>query len=592
MLYFSCRSGIIKKDLFGLWTLIQPGIIETPMLKAKILVIDDEEDLRGTFESFLLKEGYEVAAVENYEKAVSIISHTKFDLVFSDILLGDKTGIDILQEIWKKGLNTPVIMVTGHPSLDTASDALRLGAFDYIAKPVTRKTLLHIANKALQHKALLDENSRYRSNIEAIFRSVSDAIITFDNDMKVLEVNAAAQNICGLSRECLGKSFREVTAPCGGKCADMARESMKRKERIEVQHVECLHIERDRKRMVLHITTSPLLDNEGSPYGSVMVVRDESRLDELERDMKERRQFHNIIGKNEVMQKIYATIEDLADIQTTVLITGESGTGKELIAEALHYNGARGDKPLVKVNCSALSENLLESELFGHVRGAFTGAVKDKLGRFQAADGGTIFLDEIGDISPEVQLRLLRVLQERTFERVGDSTPVKVDVRIIAATNRDLQKEISLGRFREDLLYRLKVFVIKLPPLRERTEDIPLLAEHFMLKHSRRLNKNVRAISEDVGKLFMDYAWPGNIRELENVLEHALIVCRQPMITMDHLPQELKATPVCEPDVNVKDNTSILDVLNKTDWNIAKASRLLGMSRPTIYKKLKGIRPG
>lgn len=567
------------------------GYNNNEKMKAKILVIDDEEDLRSTFESFLLREGYEVASAENYEKAVNIISHTKFDLVFSDILLGDKTGVDILQEIRKRDLNTPVILVTGHPSLDTASEALRLGAFDYISKPVPKKTLLHIADKALQHKALLDENSRYRSNIEAIFRSVSDAIITFDNDMKVLELNAAAQNICGLSRECLGKSFREVTAPCGGKCMDIVKDGIKRKDRIEVQHMECLHTNRDRKRMVLNITASPLLDSGGSAYGSVMVVRDESRIDELERDMRERRQFHNMIGKNEAMQKIYATIEDLADIQTTVLITGESGTGKELIAEALHYNGARSNRPLVKVNCSALSETLLESELFGHVRGAFTGAIKDKKGRFQTADGGTIFLDEIGDISPDVQLRLLRVLQEREFERVGDSTPVKVDVRVIAATNKDLHREISLGRFREDLFYRLNVFVIALPPLRERKEDIPLLAEHFLIKHSGKLNKEVRGISDEVEKLFMEYPWPGNIRELENVLEHALIVCRQPGITVGDLPQELKAdTRTCE--FNVKDDSSVLDALNKTGWNIAKASRLLGMSRPTIYKKIKGLRNG
>jgi transcriptional regulator with PAS, ATPase and Fis domain len=342
--------------------------------------------------------------------------------------------------------------------------------------------------------------------------------------------------------------------------------------------------------MVLNITTAPLLDNEGSPYGSVMVVRDESRIDELERDMKERRQFHNMIGTNEAMQKVYAVIEDLADIQTTVLITGESGTGKELIAEALHYKGARANKPLVKVNCSALSENLLESELFGHVKGAFTGAIKDRKGRFQMADGGSIFLDEIGDISPDVQLRLLRILQEGTFERVGDSAPVKVDVRIIAATNRDLQKEISLGRFREDLFYRLKVFVIKLPSLRERADDIPLLSEHLLLKHSRKLNKEVHAISEDVAKLFMKYPWPGNIRELENVLQHAIIVCRQTMITVDDLPQELKARPVY--NIEGKNNSSILEVLNKTDWNVAKASRLLGMSRPTIYKKIKELRPG
>lgn len=291
------------------------------------------------------------------------------------------------------------------------------------------------------------------------------------------------------------------------------------------------------------------------------------------------------------MQEIYSLLELLSDVPTTVLITGESGTGKELIAEALHYRGSRRNKPLVKVNCSALSENLLESELFGHVKGAFTGAIKDKIGRFQIADGGTIFLDEVADISPRIQVKLLRVLEEMEFERVGDSTPIKVDVSLITATNQDLSKKVRCGEFREDLYYRLKVMEITLPPLRERREDIPLLTEHFLKKFNKKFNKDITAISENVKKIFMDYPWPGNVRELEHALEHAFILCNQSIITLEHLPYEFKAFTKNEftlpQDKNANVSQAILNALKKTAWNKAKAARLLGMSRRTIYRKIK-----
>ncbi|MBT3260359.1 MAG: sigma-54-dependent Fis family transcriptional regulator, partial [Deltaproteobacteria bacterium] len=211
----------------------------------------------------------------------------------------------------------------------------------------------------------------------------------------------------------------------------------------------------------------------------------------------------------------------------TVLITGESGTGKELVAEALHYKGGRNHKPLVKVNCSALSDNLLESELFGHIKGSFTGAVKDRIGRFQMADGGTILLDEIGDMPPKIQVKLLRVLQEKTFERVGESTSIKVDVRVVACTNQALREKIEQGEFREDLYYRLNVVEICVPPLRERKEDIPFLIDHFVKKFNKNINKDIFGISTDVQKVFMDYSWPGNVREMEHALEHAFILCHQ-----------------------------------------------------------------
>ncbi len=297
------------------------------------------------------------------------------------------------------------------------------------------------------------------------------------------------------------------------------------------------------------------------------------------------------------MQKLYLLVEALADVDSTVLLTGESGTGKELFAEALHYLGARRDKPFIRVNCAALSESLLESELFGHVRGAFTGAIADRIGRFQKADGGTIFLDEIGDLTFKVQSSLLRVLQNKEFERVGDSTPKKVNVRIITATNKDLREKVRLGEFREDLLYRLEVVELRLPPLRERREDIELLVEHFLAKFNQKLEKKISAISSDVERLFMEYRWPGNIRELEHALEHAAVLCKQDTITLDHLPTHMMdATDARLPvrgRIGEKQSLElgeIIQALEKTAWNKVRAARRLGIDRKTLYRKIAKYR--
>ncbi len=553
-------------------------------MRAKILVIDDEKCIRITFGMFLSDEGYEVHTAGGYDEALTAIAARDYDLIFADILLGDKTGIDMLKEIKKMNLNCPVVMITGVPNLETAEDALRLGAFDYIHKPVEKNDLLHAANRALQHKSLLDKNEKYRSNLEAIFRSVKDAIITIDKDLSIIEMNEAAEKICMLSRDSIGKPFNSFLSHCSGKCYKILQETFEKKESVEIYHVECPHIHRSNK--VVTLIVSPLLDVKGTFSGAVMVIRDETRLVNLERDLRERQQFHKIIGRSDKMQRIYSLIEDLSDIQTTILITGESGTGKELIAEAIHYTGIRGDKPLIKVNCSALSEDLLESELFGHIKGAFTGAIKDRLGRFQMADGGTIFLDEIGDISPKIQLKLLRVLQEMEIEPVGDSTPLKVDVRVVAATNQNLKEKVKSGKFREDLYYRLKVIELNLPPLRERREDIPLLMNHFLKKLNEKLDKKITAVSKDVKEIFTNYNWHGNIRELEHVLESAVISCTHNIIELNNLPFEFKK--VKQTFMSDKNEyQAILQALDKTAWNKAKAARLLGMSRQSIYNKMK-----
>ncbi len=554
---------------------------------AKILIVDDEESIRFTFENFLSDEGHEVDTSEDFQSAVDRISRTEYDLIIADIILGGKTGIDLLREIKKRRLRSAVVMVTGYPNIETASDAVRSGAFDYIPKPVRPDALIHTAALALKHKALKDRSEQYRANLEAIFRSVKDAIITVDKDLRILEMNYAAEKICRFDRKHIGSSFASLNTGCSGNCLDALQKTITSQKGIELNRIECG--QKGPFRQIVTVNTSPLLDSHKTFSGAVMVIRDETRLNDLERDLKERSQHKNIIGHNQNMQKIYSLIEDLSDVLTTVLVIGESGTGKELVADAIHYSGDRKNSPLVKVNCSALSESLLESELFGHVKGAFTGADKNRVGRFQKADRGTIFLDEIGDISPRMQLRLLRVLQEKVFERVGDSSPVTVDVRVIAATNQDLAEKVRRGEFREDLFYRLKVVEIFLPPLRDRMDDIPVLVDHFIQKLNAKFKKNIEAVSEGVQKIFMAYHWPGNVRELEHTLEHAFVLCRQHTIAREHLPvhfSDLSAGQSSSKKGNEIDTESVREALIKSGGNKAKAARLLNVSRQTIYRKI------
>jgi len=447
-----------------------------------------------------------------------------------------------------------------------------------------------IVRDITDRKRIEEELERHRSRLQAIFRSVRDAIITVDRDMVVIEANEATKNICGTAgRDIVGKVFNECLNQCDQSCHDVWRDSLCKKATIKGCRIECGRHHRPQQTVI--ITSSPLLDPDGTFTGTVLVIRDITRLSDLERELRERHQFQNIIGKSRKMQDIYGLLENLADLDTTVLITGESGTGKSLVAKALHHSGSRAFGPLITVNCSALPETLLESELFGHVKGAFTGAIKDSQGRFQAAHGGTILLDEIGDISPRIQLKLLRVLEEKEFERVGESVSIKVDPRIIACTNRDLKEKVRLGEFREDLYYRLKVVEVPLPPLRQRLEDIPLLVDHFFSVFNKSFKKNIEGLSDEVFKAFMNYRWPGNVRELEHCIEHAFVLCRGPIILQDHIPKDIRESlgprKWVRERVSVERSEEILAALEKTDWNKAKTARILGIDRSTLYRKIK-----
>jgi PAS domain S-box-containing protein len=558
-------------------------------MKEAVLVIDDEKGIRLTFETFLSDAGYDVQLAKNCEEALVCLREREFGLIFLDIILEERSGIDLLREIKQKHPAWPVVLITGYPSLETAAEAVRLGAFDYISKPVGQEMLLRVTRQALTHKALVEEKERYRANLDGLFRSVAEGIVMVDKDLVVLDINDAARDICSFGGDVVGKVFSSLHTQCERACARALEDAIRCEKPASVKRLSCFHSGGNQR--VVAVTVSPLRDREGKVYGGIVVVRDETRLDTLERDLGKRTSFQSIVGKCPQMQRIYSLIEALADTPTTVLITGETGTGKELIAEAIHRSGSRSGKPFVKVNCSALSENLLESELFGHVKGAFTGAIGNKAGRFEIADGGSILLDEIGDISRQMQLKLLRVLQEREFERVGSTSPITVDVRVLAATNQDLTRKVKDGAFREDLYYRLKVVELSVPPLRERREDIPLLVDHLVTKCNERLNKGVLGVTDDVESLFSLYAWPGNVRELEHVIEHGVLLSPRPLITVEDLPQELRAVSKSAPARPAAETDNlpemILSALEKTGWNKALAARLLDMGRTTLYRKIK-----
>ncbi len=562
-------------------------------MKSTILVIDDEKSLRFTFSRFLADEGYEVDTAADFDEACQCLEGQSYDLVVSDILIGEKTGIDVLRSIKERDAQCPVIMVTGYPNIDTASEALRLGAFDYISKPVVKKDLLQAVRTALKYRRMAEENERNRINLEAVFRCVGDALVIVDRQGLIQRINEAAERLLRLDVGVLGRPYDPLLRSRSERCVELLREALQEGRPQQRDQVVCEAPEA--VRQILSLRSTPLVDAAGKAIGAVLVARDETRLHALERSLSKRHRYHKMIGASKKMQDLYCLLDDLAEVPSTVLITGESGTGKELVAEALHKSGARRNQPLVKVNCAALSDTLLESELFGHVRGSFTGAVKDRIGRFQKADGGTIFLDEIGDISHKVQLRLLRVLQEREIERIGESMPLKVDIRIIAATNRNLAEMVRQGTFREDLYYRLKVITIELPPLRERKEDLPLLTEHMIEKLNDKMGKEIVGVSTEVADFFTAYHWPGNIRELEHVMEYAFVRCREPVIVLDHLPRDLPAggSPAEQGAIHSAEEDearSLSRALEKTAWNKAKAARLLGIDRKTLYRKLAKYR--
>jgi len=445
----------------------------------RILVIDDEENMLELYSRILGKEGYKVTTALTAEEALDLFRSKVFDLIIADLALPGMNGVELLKKVKEEDPDIPYILITAYGTVESAVEAMKLGAFDYIPKPFQTEELKIVIKKALKEYQLAQELKRLRSEV------------------------------------------------------------------------------------------------------------------------RERYSFGNIVGRSKKMLAIFDLVGRVAASNSTVLIQGESGTGKELIARAIHYNSLRKDKPFVAIDCSILPETLLESELFGHVRGAFTGAMKAKKGLFEEANGGTIFLDEIGNISLPIQAKLLRVLQEREIKPLGSTDTIKVDVRIIAATNTDLKELVASGAFREDLYYRIAVIPIVLPPLRERKEDIPLLVDCFLEKFSKENNKPLKRITPKALALLTEYDWPGNVRELENIIERAVLVSDSEEIDESCFPSEIRRLG----DESVSLNISLKGEVNKVKGSVeieaikkalalcggnkTLAAKKLGISRSSLYNKLK-----
>ncbi|MDD2367179.1 MAG: sigma-54-dependent Fis family transcriptional regulator [Desulfuromonadaceae bacterium] len=552
----------------------------------RIMIVDDEEGIRFTLGTLLKKDGYIVETAADSSQALAYMAEQPFDLVFSDIKLINENGLDLLHDIKSAYPSTQVVMFTGRPELDSAIMAVREGAFDYMSKPIKYEHLISVARLALENKKIRDMEQRYSADLEAIFRSITDAIIMFDSSGKLQQFNDAAAELCGYCHNDFGSTPDKLDFGCGAACRETLVKSLREGVPHFVKRMQCR--KKDGTRRIISLTATPVLKSDKSVNGIVAVLRDETRLVYLEQSLCKQGDYQGIVGQDRAMLRLYNLIETLADMPTTVLICGESGTGKELVASALHHGGSRHNGPFIKVNCSALSENLLENELFGHVRGAFTGALDDKKGRFERADGGTIFLDEIGDISSGMQMRLLRVLQEFVVERVGDATPIKVDVRIVTATNQNLEEKVKQGTFRQDLYYRLNVVKLQLPPLRDRPDDIPQLADHFLKLFCVRLGRSISGFDESVLEIFLNHTWPGNVRELEHVLEHACVLCTTDMITVADLPDELQYNELkaLKQLSNTPQNIPLEQALEICKGNKSQAAKMLGISRRTIYRHL------
>jgi DNA-binding NtrC family response regulator len=442
-------------------------------MKKRVLVVEDEEKLRRVIELQLLSAGFEVDKAATAEEGLKIVDRA--DLVLTDLKLPHMDGLEFLALIRRQNSQVPVLMMTAFGSVETAVEAMKAGATDFLLKPFSLDHLMQVVNKAIEVRALRDENRQLKAE--------------------------------------LGRRY----------------------------------------------------------------------------------EFDNIIGRSRPMQEIFETIERVAPSRATVLLAGESGVGKDLIARAIHFHSPRRDRPLVKINCTAIPENLMESELFGYEKGAFTGANTSKPGKFEQADTGTVFLDEIGDVPAVIQVKLLRVLQEREFERLGSNVTRHIDVRVVAATNQDLRAALEQGTFREDLYYRLNVVPLNIPPLRERKQDIPFLANHFVQKLAPDTGSRVEAITDAAMEKLMAYHWPGNVRELENVIERSLVMCSGTELDAADIKLESAPRPRAQTDnhflpdgmsLDQYEQELIREALRRCDGNKSQAARLLGLTRNALRYRL------
>ena len=430
---------------------------------------------------------------------------------------------------------------------------------------------------------------------DIILDSIADGVFTVDDNWRITSFNRAAEQITGVRREdAVGQHCKDVLKAdvCEKGC--ILRKTIQSGKSIVNRTVHI--VDAEGRRVPISISTALLKDEKGRIIGAVETFRDISVEEKLRKAIAERYSFEDIISKNHRMHQLFDILPDVADSASAVLLEGESGTGKELFARAIHHLSPRKKQPFIAVNCGALPDTLLESELFGYKAGAFTDAKKDKPGRFRLAERGTLFLDEVGDISPALQVRLLRVLQEKTYEPLGSVESVPSDVRIIAATNRRLQELVKEGKFREDLYYRIHVIRMELPPLRNRMEDIPLLADHFIHNFNVLLKKEISGLSGESLACLVSYDYPGNVRELQNIIEHAFILCKSGLIEPHHLPENLclprsMGSTAHNESLSMKDLEAvfIMNMLRQHQWNRIKTAKALGIHKSTLFRKIKAL---
>jgi len=429
---------------------------------------------------------------------------------------------------------------------------------------------------------------------DPILDSLTEGVFTVDREWRIMSFNRAAEDITGIPRDrALGRPCKDILRAniCEGRCA--LRKTMDSGESITNRSISIL--DESGMQKPISITTALLKNSDGEIIGGVETFRDLTKIEKLRKELRHQYEVADIISRNHRMQTLFGVLPDIAESPSTVLIEGESGTGKELFASAVHQLSRRSKKPFVAVNCGALPDALLESELFGYKAGAFTDAKKDKLGRFAAAEGGTLFLDEIGDVSPAMQVRLLRFLQERIYEPLGSVTPVRSDVRIVAATHRDLAALVKDGSFREDLFYRINIVKLEIPPLRERLEDIPLLVEHFIERFNMLQGRELEGIGESALVCLMSHDYPGNVRELENLIERAFILCRTGQIERGHLPENICGLPAGyakdfdSDSFKQMEASFLMNALRRHGWNRVETAKALGIHKTTLFRKINAL---
>ena len=615
--------------------------------KRTVLYVDDESASREVFEAAFNKD-YEVLIASSAHEALSILdARGEIPVIITDQRMPVMTGLEFLAKISSRFPETVRMLLTAYIESDVMLEAINTDAvFRCIVKPWERDELSRVIKDAFLHYDLTMKNrwllSELREKNEALTSSMTELKET---QAKLIEQERRAKDtilnnidegvvVLGLDHEILfiNRAGKELLKNAGagaiiekGKCNEVVGHSactlgclmnstIKSGEHI-YNHESTLENKKTGEKTMLNINTALLKDESGKVVGGIEIFRDISQLKELEDELEDRFSFGGIVGRSPGVLKVNALLREVAPTDATVLILGETGTGKELRAHAIHHQSSRSDGPFIRVNCAALTESLLESELFGHVKGSFTGAINDKPGRFEMANGGTIFLDEIGEISPKTQVKLLRVLQEGEFERVGGTKTIKTDVRVVAATNRDLKTEVSSGNFREDLYYRLKVFIFTLPPLRERKDDIPLLVKHFIGKFNKKMDRAIANVSPQTMDILLNHDYPGNVRELEHFIEHAFIRCHDKTIQPSHLPDDVRGGSIrtvapaagggiagaalVDPAVhaalrsptpfNTLERETVIMALDECNWKLGDCASRLGISRTTLWRKMKAL---